>query len=83
VFLARGGRISARHVQRRFKEWLEKAGIRRKVGVHGLRHSFAERVYSKTHDLLVTKQALRHRSVASTLVYAHTDEGRVREALCV
>ena len=81
VFLARGSRISVRHVQRRFAQWLEKAEVYRRLSVHSLRHSFAQAIYDKTGDLLLTREALRHRSIASTLSYARTDERRVREAL--
>jgi site-specific recombinase XerC len=82
VFAARDGtRISPRHAQRRFAGWTAEAGIARKVSPHALRHSFGMRIYSKTHDLLLTKEALRHRSVASTLVYARADETRLRQAL--
>ena len=48
---------------------------------HKLRHAFAIRIYSKTADILVVKEALCHRSIASTLVYARADEGRLRRAL--
>jgi hypothetical protein len=39
------------------------------------------RIYGKTGDLLITKAALLHRSIASTLVYARADEERLRRAL--
>jgi site-specific recombinase XerD len=82
VFAARDGRrITQRHAQRRFAGWIEAAGIARKVSPHALRHSFGMRIYSKTHDLILTKQALRHRSVSSTLVYARASEERLRQAL--
>jgi site-specific recombinase XerC len=74
-------RVTSRHAQRRFGEWVRAAGITRRVSPHALRHSFGMRIYAKTGDLLLTKEALRHRSVASTLVYARADEARLRRAL--
>ena len=76
-----GPPITARHANRRLGFWLERAGIARKVPVHGLRHSFALGLYERTGDIALVKEALRHRSIASTLVYASVDERRLRTAL--
>jgi site-specific recombinase XerD len=76
-----GGRLSPRHVQRRFKMWVQKAGIARASSTHCLRHSLAVNLYKRTGDLLLVKAALRHKSIASTLVYARLDEGRLRRAM--
>jgi site-specific recombinase XerC len=73
--------MCARHAQRRLAIWCVRAGVGRRISPHDLRHSFALRIYRKTHDLLLTQQALRHRSIASTCVYARLDEGRLREVL--
>lgn len=78
---ASGARLTTRHANRRLAAWLARAGITRATGTHALRHSFAMRVYEKSGDVLVVKEALRHRSIASTLVYASADERVVREAI--
>jgi len=81
VFATAGGRrVSQRHVQRRIARWLERAGIRR-ASAHSCRHTFAQNLYRRTGDILLVKEALRHRSITATLVYARADENRVREAL--
>jgi hypothetical protein len=67
--------------QRRLGIWCRKAGVDRRISPHDLRHSFAIRLYRKTRDLLLVQAALRHRSIASTCVYAHTDDRAVRVAL--
>ena len=82
LFTGRDGRaLCARHAQRRLGIWCHKAGVERRISPHDLRHSFAIRLYKRTRDLLLVQQALRHRSIASTTVYARCDEGRLREAL--
>jgi len=82
LFQARDGRrLSLRHVQRRFEEWVEKAGITVKVSVHGLRHGFASRLYESSGDLLLVKEALRHRSITATIIYARVSEQRLINAL--
>jgi integrase/recombinase XerC len=82
VFPGREGRaLCARQAQRRLELACERAGIARRVRPHDLRHSFAERLYRRTHDLLLVQRALGHRSITSTTVYARCDEGRLREVL--
>ncbi len=41
----------------------------------------AQNLYNRTGDILLVKQALHHRSIVSTLVYARADEGRLRAAM--
>lgn len=44
---------------------------------HQCRHTFATRVYQATgQDLLVTRDLMRHRSVATTQIYAQADDSR-------
>jgi integrase/recombinase XerC len=82
VFQGRkGGRLCHRHAHRRLAGWLKKAGISRPASPHTLRHAFASSLYARTGDLLLVQKALRHRNIASTMVYAHLDEGRLRKAL--
>jgi site-specific recombinase XerD len=73
--------VSSRHAQRRLEQWCKIARIEHRVRPHDLRHSFAIRIYRKTRDLLLVQQALRHRSIASTTVYARTDDAAVRLAV--
>ena len=76
-----GQRLTPRHIQRRFHQWCQEAGITREATVHSLRHTLATRLYERTGDVFLVKEALRHRSVVSTLVYAKMDEKRLRKAL--
>ena len=78
---AEGRRLSARHAQRRLTEWLSRAGVERHASPHALRHAFAMRLYRKTGDLLLVKQALGQQSIASTLIYARSSDQAVRSAL--
>lgn len=81
LFVGRGGgRLGQRQAQRRIEAWMRRAGISR-GSAHSLRHSFALRLYARCGDVLLVKEALRHRSVASTLVYARVRDGEVRQVL--
>ena len=57
----RGSRISVRHAQRRFAWWVERVGVSQAASPHSLRHSFAQTLYQRTGDVLLVKEALRHR----------------------
>jgi site-specific recombinase XerC len=82
LFPGRGdAALCARHVQRRLDHWCRQAGIERHVKPHDLRHSFAISLYRKTRDILLVQAALRHRSIASTTIYARIDDHVVRDAI--
>jgi integrase/recombinase XerD len=82
LFAARSGdRITTRQVARRLRGWLDEAGIRAPASPHTLRHSFATGLYRRTGDVLLVKEALLHRSLASTAAYARVGSDRVREAV--
>ncbi len=74
-------RLSARQAQRRLAHWLQRAGIGLGATCHTLRHSFATRLYQQTGDLLLVKEALKHRSITSTILYARADHVRLRRVL--
>jgi len=82
LFLSnRGERISARQVQRSFELWLNAAGIKKGLTIHSLRHTFASNIYERTHDLVVTQEALGHRHIATTTIYTHLHQDSLFEAL--
>ena len=68
-----GGRISARSVQLRMKEWGIKQGISSNVHPHLLRHSFASHVLQSSGDLRAVQEMLGHASISTTQVYTHLD----------
>lgn len=82
LFVGRDGKpLSARHVQRRLREWAERAGISKRITPHMLRHTFAQGLYNRTGDLALVQSALNHRSIVSTLVYARCDRERLKAVL--
>ena len=82
LFCSRSGwSLCPRHVQRRFRKAIEAAGITRAVSPHSCRHAFAVAMLSRTGDVTLVQAALRHRSIASTLIYARTSPDRLRAAI--
>jgi integrase/recombinase XerC len=59
--------VTASQLQRRANRWLHEHGIPETF--HSLRHVFGTRVYQATHDLLLTRDMMRHASVSSTQGY--------------
>lgn len=62
---------TARSVQAFFKEICQKVGIKKKVSVHTLRHSFATHLLENGTDLRYIQALLGHESSKTTEVYTH------------
>lgn len=78
---SRGTRLCSRQIAQRLAYWLGKAGIRKNITPHGLRHTFATHLYAATSDLLLVKQALIHRHISTTEIYTHLSDERLEDAL--
>lgn len=66
-----GGRYSSESVYRVFKEALNRAGIRKEVGVHSLRHSYATHLHESGLDIRYIQELLGHKSTRTTEIYTH------------
>jgi integrase/recombinase XerD len=66
-----GGRYSAESVYRVFKQALQSAGIKKDVGVHSLRHSYATHLHEGGLDIRYIQELLGHRSTRTTEIYTH------------
>jgi integrase/recombinase XerD len=66
-----GGRYSAESVYRVFKTALHNAGIKKDVGVHSLRHSYATHLHETGLDIRYIQELLGHKSSRTTEIYTH------------
>jgi len=69
----RGTRLSARSVQKRFRERGLTAGLERGVHPHMLRHSFASHMLESSGDLRAVQELLGHADISTTQIYTHLD----------
>jgi site-specific recombinase XerD len=65
----RGTRLKSRAVQLRLAEYAKKAGLKRRVSPHDLRHTFARLSHQNGADVLQVQEALRHKSLNTTQIY--------------
>lgn len=82
VFLNRNGRkLSRVMIFLVIKELAEKAGIKKTISPHTLRHSFATHLVEGGADLRAVQDMLGHESITTTEIYTHLDREYLRENL--
>jgi integrase/recombinase XerD len=66
-----GGQYSVESVYQVFKQALRRAGIKKDVGIHSLRHSYATHLHENGLDIRYIQELLGHKSTKTTEIYTH------------
>ncbi|MBL7114496.1 MAG: site-specific tyrosine recombinase XerD [Kiritimatiellae bacterium] len=74
----RGTGFSRKGLWKMIKGYAEKAVPNKVVSPHTLRHSFASHLLANGAPLRVIQEMLGHADIATTQVYTHVDQGRLR-----
>lgn len=77
----RGAKLSRVMVFLILKDLAEKAGIKKNIHPHVLRHSFATHLVEAGADLRAVQEMLGHKSITTTEIYTHLDRGYLRTTL--
>lgn len=80
VFLNHRGRLLSRMgVWTILRRHVDRAGIRKRVSPHTLRHSFATHLLEGGADLAAVQEMLGHADIATTQIYTHVDREYLRD----
>ncbi len=74
-----GSKYSATSIEKVFRMACEKAGIKKRITLHGLRHSYATHLLESGTDLRYIQELLGHKSSRTTEIYTHVTEKSIQK----
>jgi integrase/recombinase XerD len=74
-----GGMYTSTSVRRFFKRAVQKAGIKKPVRVHNLRHSYATHLLESGTDIRYIQNILGHKDPKTTMIYTHVSNRDIKK----
>ena len=79
----RGSGLSRQMIFLIIKGLAEKAGIKKNIGPHTIRHSFATHLLEGGANLRAVQQMLGHSNISTTEIYTHVSDQYLREIISI
>ncbi len=79
LFSGPKGKLSQRNIQKIIKKVADKAGIKKEVHPHTLRHSFATHLLENNVDIRKIQELLGHADLSTTQIYTHISREELKK----
>lgn len=79
----KGGQLDGRYIRDMVKRLSKKAGIKKNIYPHSLRHTFAADLYRETKNIRLVQKALGHADISTTTLYTYLVEEEPEEVRLV
>ncbi len=76
-----GMQYSSTSISRVMKRLAQKAGIKKRVHLHMLRHSFATRLLEQGTNLRIIQNLLGHENIQTTEIYTHVSNLEIQKVI--
>lgn len=79
LFPGKNNTLSARNIQKIIQKAAERAGIKKEVSPHKLRHSYATHLLDNGVDIRMIQELLGHSNLSTTQIYTHVSKEQLKK----
>ena len=76
---SKGGRLSSRSIREIVRRSVLRAGIKKKITPHSIRHSFASHLMQEGAGIREIQELLGHENISTTEIYSHLDIKKIKD----